>query len=74
MCTQARGFRVFTVPLARTDWLRVARGLLTLGFWRGSLTTHPGYTWWVAPGSNPAGRGCGVFGFAAGVHLVCAVW
>ncbi|GLC46697.1 hypothetical protein PLESTB_001353700 [Pleodorina starrii] len=42
-----RGWQPFVVPVERKDWFGVARGLLTRGFWRGSLTTHPGYTWYL---------------------------
>uniref|UniRef100_A0A7S0RWZ9 Uncharacterized protein n=1 Tax=Chlamydomonas leiostraca TaxID=1034604 RepID=A0A7S0RWZ9_9CHLO len=42
-----RGFTVYTIPLERKDWFRVARGLLTLGFWSSTLTTSPGYAWYL---------------------------
>ncbi|KXZ45266.1 hypothetical protein GPECTOR_56g362 [Gonium pectorale] len=44
---EVRGWRPFVVPVQRKDWFRVARGLLTRGFWRGGLTTDPGYTWYL---------------------------
>ncbi|GIL87480.1 hypothetical protein Vretimale_1625 [Volvox reticuliferus] len=43
----ARGWCPFVVPVERKDWFRVARALLTRGFWQGKLTTHPGYTWYL---------------------------
>ena len=46
-CLQARGFRVFVVDLERKDWFKVARALLTFGFWSSSLTTDPGYSWYL---------------------------
>ncbi|KAI8471312.1 MAG: Alpha/Beta hydrolase protein [Monoraphidium minutum] len=42
-----RGWRVHVLPLERKAWLNVARSLLTLGVWRGTLTTDPGYSWYV---------------------------
>jgi hypothetical protein len=39
---------VYVLPVERGDWFQVARAILTLRFWRGTLTTDPGYTWWVA--------------------------
>ncbi len=44
---QARGFQVAVVPLERKDWFKVARAILTRGFWSSSLTTSPGYTWYL---------------------------
>jgi hypothetical protein len=44
---QARGFQPYVLPLERKDWFNVARNLLTLGFWSGSLTTSPGYSWYL---------------------------
>lgn len=35
------------VEVERKDWFKVARNLLTLGFWKSSLTTDPGYTWYL---------------------------
>ncbi len=35
------------LPLERKDWFKVARNLLTLGFWSSSLTTSPGYSWYL---------------------------
>lgn len=42
-----RGFQVHVVPVERKDWLKVAKGVLSLGFWRGQLTTHPSYSWYL---------------------------
>jgi hypothetical protein len=36
---------VEVLDLERKDWLRVARSLMTLGIWSGTLTTDPGYSW-----------------------------
>ncbi|MEW5308207.1 MAG: hypothetical protein WDW38_000183 [Sanguina aurantia] len=44
---EARGFSVYVPPLERGDWFKVARGLLTLKFWSSTLTTDPGYTWYL---------------------------
>lgn len=35
------------VQVLRQDWLRVARGLTSLEFWRSGLTTHPSYSWYL---------------------------
>jgi len=40
-----RGWHVEVLELERKSWFNVARGLLTLGLWRGTLTTDPGYSW-----------------------------
>lgn len=41
-----RGWRVDVADVMdRRQWINVARGLLTLKFWSGRLTTDPGYTW-----------------------------
>jgi hypothetical protein len=40
-----RGWHVTVLDIRRTDWFNVARSLLTLGVWRGALTTDPGYSW-----------------------------
>ncbi|KAG2487577.1 hypothetical protein HYH03_013856 [Edaphochlamys debaryana] len=42
-----RGWRPFVVPVERKEWFGVAKALLTLRFWRGQLTTDPGYTWYL---------------------------
>jgi hypothetical protein len=42
---QERGFSVYVLPVERGDWIQVARAIMTLRFWRGALTTDPGYTW-----------------------------
>lgn len=44
---QARGFTVYVLPMERKDWFKVARAIFTLRFWSASLTTHPGYTWYL---------------------------
>jgi len=44
---RARGFSVHVVSLERKNWFGVARGLLTMRYWRGQLTTNPGYTWYL---------------------------
>lgn len=46
---QRRGFRVYVLPLTRQDWFKVGRSIFTLGFWASppTLTTHPGYTWYL---------------------------
>lgn len=51
---RSRGFRPFVVGVSRKDWFRIARGLLTIGFWRAANTTNPGYTWWVLLAAAPA--------------------
>lgn len=38
---------MFVVPTERKDWVKVFRSLFTFGYWRTSLTTHPGYTWYL---------------------------
>jgi pimeloyl-ACP methyl ester carboxylesterase len=35
------------MQMSRTDWLQVARGTLNPAFWRGQLTTHPSYSWYL---------------------------
>jgi hypothetical protein len=42
---RGRGWHVEVLDLERKDWLRVARSLMTLGIWSGTLTTDPGYSW-----------------------------
>ncbi|EFJ43502.1 hypothetical protein VOLCADRAFT_121439 [Volvox carteri f. nagariensis] len=42
-----RGWQSFVIPVERKDWFRVARAVLTRRFWQGTLTTHPGYTWYL---------------------------
>ncbi|PSC68432.1 GPI inositol-deacylase PGAP1-like [Micractinium conductrix] len=42
-----RGFRCYVLPVERKDWFKVARALLTLAYWRGASTTHPGYSWYL---------------------------
>lgn len=42
-----RGFEVHIVPVERKDWLKVAKGILSLDFWKGQLTTHPSYSWYL---------------------------
>ncbi|PSC68465.1 GPI inositol-deacylase PGAP1-like isoform B [Micractinium conductrix] len=44
---QRRGFRCYVLPVERKDWFKVARALLTLAYWRGASTTHPGYSWYL---------------------------
>lgn len=44
---ESRGFSVFVLPVERKDWFNVARALFTFGFWSTSLTTDPGYTWYL---------------------------
>lgn len=36
------------VQVLRKDWLNVARGIFTLGYWRRTLTTHPSYSWYLS--------------------------
>jgi len=46
-----RGFdpdRIYTVPIQRSDWIRVAGGLLDINFYTGNaLPTGPGYGWYL---------------------------
>ncbi|GBF96015.1 hypothetical protein Rsub_08830 [Raphidocelis subcapitata] len=42
-----RGWHVEVMDLQRKHWFNVARSLLTLGVWRGALTTDPGYSWYI---------------------------
>jgi len=42
---QRRGFRVYVLPLTRTDWFKVGRAIFTRAYWSGSSTTSPGYSW-----------------------------
>ncbi|KAF5834129.1 hypothetical protein DUNSADRAFT_9289 [Dunaliella salina] len=44
---KARGFPVYVVQVNRNDWFRVARGLFTIRFWSSTLSTKPGYTWYL---------------------------
>uniref|UniRef100_A0A7S3QUW5 Uncharacterized protein n=1 Tax=Dunaliella tertiolecta TaxID=3047 RepID=A0A7S3QUW5_DUNTE len=44
---KARGFPVYVVQVNRKDWFRVARALFTIRFWSSTLTTKPGYTWYL---------------------------
>jgi hypothetical protein len=66
--------------LERKDWIKVARNLLTLGFWKSTLTTDPGYTWYLqrlhaavmaARESTGADKVGAAGGAAAGSHAVC---
>lgn len=66
---EARGWRVFVLPVERKDWLGVTRGLLTLGYWSSSLTTHPGYTWYLERAAAAVARALQETG-AQQVHLV----
>jgi pimeloyl-ACP methyl ester carboxylesterase len=34
--------------MSRKDWLRVVPGVFSPAFWRAQLTTHPGYSWYLA--------------------------
>eukprot|EP00471_Norrisiella_sphaerica_P010114 CAMPEP_0184496652 /NCGR_PEP_ID=MMETSP0113_2-20130426/34518_1 /TAXON_ID=91329 /ORGANISM="Norrisiella sphaerica, Strain BC52" /LENGTH=326 /DNA_ID=CAMNT_0026883377 /DNA_START=470 /DNA_END=1449 /DNA_ORIENTATION=+ len=44
----ARGFRATVLPIERVEWFNVARGLLSLDFWRSkSLPSGPGYSWYI---------------------------
>ena len=31
----------------RKDWVKILRAVLSVGFWTGRSTTHPGYTWYL---------------------------
>ena len=45
---QQRGFEVTVMPLERTQWFNVLRGLFTLSFWLGTATPYePSYGWYV---------------------------
>lgn len=44
---QERGWHVEVLDIERKNWLNVARNLLTLGVWNGTLTTNPGYRWYI---------------------------
>ncbi|GAX79510.1 hypothetical protein CEUSTIGMA_g6951.t1 [Chlamydomonas eustigma] len=44
---EARGFRAYVVPIERKSWFQVGKALFTFGFWKGALTTDPGYTWYL---------------------------
>lgn len=45
---EQRGFRVEVMPLERTQWFNVLRGLFTLSFWLGTVTPYePSYGWYV---------------------------
>eukprot|EP00466_Bigelowiella_natans_P001745 jgi/Bigna1/140348/aug1.55_g15056 len=44
----ARGFRATVLPIERVEWFNVAKGLLSLDFWRSkSLPSGPGYNWYI---------------------------
>lgn len=42
-----RGIQSFVVPVERKDWFRVGRMALTMDYYRGRCTTHPGYSWYL---------------------------
>lgn len=42
-----RGIQSFVVPIERKDWFRVGRMAITMDFYRGQCTTHPGYSWYL---------------------------
>ncbi len=44
---QERGWHASVLELRRRDWFNVGRALFTRGYFKGSLTTAPGYAWWV---------------------------
>ena len=46
-CTTSFGSEQQHMQVERNDWLKVAKGILSLGFWRGKLTTHPSYSWYL---------------------------
>eukprot|EP00232_Nephroselmis_pyriformis_P016368 CAMPEP_0182898406 /NCGR_PEP_ID=MMETSP0034_2-20130328/27464_1 /TAXON_ID=156128 /ORGANISM="Nephroselmis pyriformis, Strain CCMP717" /LENGTH=198 /DNA_ID=CAMNT_0025032373 /DNA_START=1 /DNA_END=594 /DNA_ORIENTATION=+ len=44
---EQRGWKVFVPEVIRKDWIKVARGILTLDFWKGTCTVDPAYTWYL---------------------------
>lgn len=44
---QRRGWRVYVTEVARRDWLRIGRSLLSPAYWRGACTVDPGYRWYL---------------------------
>ena len=77
----SRGFKAYVVPLQRKDWFKVARALLRPGFWSASLTTDPGYSWYLdmvdetvkrALRANPGTRQVDLVGHSAGGWLARA--
>ena len=45
---QKRGFSVTVMPLQRSQWFNVLRGLFTFSFWLGKVTPYePSYGWYV---------------------------
>jgi pimeloyl-ACP methyl ester carboxylesterase len=39
--------RMKVVQVERKDWFNVAKGIMSLDFWRAQLTTHPSYSWYL---------------------------
>lgn len=78
---KSRGFKAYVVPLDRKDWFKVARALLRPGFWSASLTTDPGYSWYLdlvhetvkgALKANPGSSQVDLIGHSAGGWLARA--
>lgn len=45
---QRRGVDTFVVPVARSDWLKVASAVFTLDFWKGTCRPDgPSYNWYL---------------------------
>ena len=43
-----RGFQSYIVPVERKDWFKVAKMLLSRGFWTGRCDgVGPGYSWYL---------------------------
>jgi len=74
---EQRGFDVTVMPLERTQWFNVLRGLFTLSFWLGNVTPYePSYGWYVQRARDTIlaaemgkGKGVIVIGHSAGGWL-----
>lgn len=72
---QQRGFDVTVMPLLRSQWFNVLRGLFTLSFWLGAVTPYePSYGWYVQRARETIagadkGSGVVVVGHSAGGWL-----
>ena len=44
---QSRGFKAWTVPVRRQDWLKVARGVASAAYWRGMALPALSYGWYL---------------------------
>jgi alpha-beta hydrolase superfamily lysophospholipase len=46
-CLAATDRNDYAIQVERKDWFKVAKGAMSLAFWRGQLTTHPSYSWYL---------------------------